>query len=508
MTRAHHLDDLVECWSSRVDAEAPTHGPVEILRDSRGIYGIGVPEHLDFEALALTCGVEHRQLCHHHRTPRALILRPDRFEVSKPGDAALQMIAGGFRYGPFEHCAEEALRKYIHYAALERAGLSWPPINPSSVPPPDLKWWSQDPAQQHRNRKIYHGLRCLSLTVMNRMICEVIDAAADQDAIRTARRFQFRYRESLYRAGAWSQRAQQFINVFPLAALCVYSNFNWTDCSYEPGHWTIVRDAETRARGVATQLIESGARLRDVAAALDIPTAFRHVKPRVAHLVNPRLIQHPELLHWLPETMPAQRIWLILTDYAHRRGDLDFAVWLARHLGEVTGSLNERGNQIADLLDWVHACRGSSSKLITRPFVTTMSLRTAKTLSGEWHEAVAHSQDADKGPLPEPWLPATTQGPFQIVPLTSAIDLFHEGAAMHHCVASYADRVRAGETYVYSIRREAKRKATVSIGRDPRGGFYVDQIRGPCNAAAPKPVVNVVRSWLASGASEIARARR
>jgi hypothetical protein len=476
--------DLVEFWSARADAEAPL--PVEILRDRRGIYGIGVPEHLDLESLALACGVDHHQI---HRTPRSLILRPDRFELCKSACAALQMITGGFRHGPFEHCAEEHLRKHLHHAALGRAGLPWPPS--------DLRWWSQDREQQRRNRQVFHGLRCLSLTIMNRMIGEAIEAAADQAAIKTARRFQFRYREPIYRAGARSRRAQQFTEVFPLAALYVYTDSSWmTDWSDADAYQTRKANEELEAKGrnIAAQLVERGARLRDVAAALDIPTIFRRVKPRVVHLVEPYLIRHPELLHWLPETTPAQRIWLTLISYAHRRGDPDFAGWVARHLGEIPGrTLNERGDRLADLLDWARACR-EGSNLITRPFVASMSLRTTQELSGQWHEAVALSQDADHGPFPDPWLPATIQGPFEIVPLTSAIDLHHEGAAMHHCVASYAGRVRAGETYVYSVRRDGNRLATVSLQRH-RGQFYPEQIRGPCNAQAPKSIIKAVTSW-------------
>jgi hypothetical protein len=177
-------------------------------------------------------------------------------------------------------------------------------------------------------------------------------------------------------------------------------------------------------------------------------------------------------------------------------GDPDFAGWVARHFAEMPGrTLNERRDRTADLLDWVNACRGQG-KLITRSFTLSMSLRTATELSSKWHEAVANHQDIDQGPLPKPWFPATTQGPFEILPLTTATDLFHEGAAMHHCVTSYAGRVRSGEVYVYSVRRDGKRLATVSLGRGYGELYYIEQIRGPCNATAPKAIINAIRSWL------------
>jgi hypothetical protein len=137
--------------------------PVELLRDGRGVYGIGVSELFDYEALAWSCGIEPES-CTFERPPRALILRPDYFMNAKPdvgdatlcarGYAVLQKIVGGFRRGPFMHSGEERLRQFIHHEALRRAGLPWPPPQDDGV-----RWWAGDEKQQARNRGIYHGLR-------------------------------------------------------------------------------------------------------------------------------------------------------------------------------------------------------------------------------------------------------------------------------------------------------------------------------------------------------------
>jgi hypothetical protein len=210
------------------------------------------------------------------------------------------------------------------------------------------------------------------------------------------------------------------------------------------------------------------------------------------------LIKRPDLLRWLPETTPEQRIWFYVVNYVHRR-DPEFAEWVAQHVSEVPGRTHViRGNTVADLLDWVRACRDRND-LAARPFVpSSMSLRTATTLSADWHEAIAAFQDSDQGPFPEPWLPAATEGKFEIVPLTSAIDLHHEGVAMHHCAGTYGPGVRAGAVYVYSVRRDGERVATASLCRPHYGGkiFQVEQIRGPCNTPAAKPIVSAVLSWL------------
>ena len=84
--------------------------PVELLRDRRGIYGIGVSDLFDDEA-----------------TPSALILRPDRFMDTKPhvnetmlfarDYAVLQKIVVSSCRGPFRHSREEQLREIIHHEA-------------------------------------------------------------------------------------------------------------------------------------------------------------------------------------------------------------------------------------------------------------------------------------------------------------------------------------------------------------------------------------------------------
>jgi hypothetical protein len=112
-----------------IDDGAPH--PVELLRDHRGIYGIGVSELFDVEAIAWSCGIETKSHAF-EPPPRSLFLRPDWFPDAKPAPyaycygsrAVLQKITGGFRRGPFMHATEEHLRQFVHHAALNRATAS------------------------------------------------------------------------------------------------------------------------------------------------------------------------------------------------------------------------------------------------------------------------------------------------------------------------------------------------------------------------------------------------
>ena len=138
-----------------------TDHPVRLLCDQRGIYGIGCESEAIF-----TAGSKEEV---------ALLLRPDRIETD-PRPAALQMIIGGPRPGPFRHTLEDYFRQAVHHTLLRRAGIPWPPLA-------QLAWWSHDPAQQKRNRQKYHGLRLASLAIVNRLIAEAL-TVGDQDALR------------------------------------------------------------------------------------------------------------------------------------------------------------------------------------------------------------------------------------------------------------------------------------------------------------------------------------
>src|ERR1700722_2401883 len=105
---------------------SPIKYPVEILRDGKGVYGIGVAKDAEID-----------------RRPNDLIFRCDRLgeRDSYFFAAALQMITGGFGHGMLARMSEEWLRQEIHHTLLRRAGLHWPPYREEPHP----QWWSADP---------------------------------------------------------------------------------------------------------------------------------------------------------------------------------------------------------------------------------------------------------------------------------------------------------------------------------------------------------------------------
>jgi hypothetical protein len=449
--------------------------PIDLLRDQRGVYGIGISDAVDRYALAMACGY------HPNRSwPPALILRPDALaEIGDqyPGVPVLQKITGGFRHGLFSNCLEEWFRRLIHRRMLHTAGLPWPPLHP-------VRYWSADEKQQARNRQIYHGLRRGSLTIINKLIGAAIEAAANPDAIKLARRFTFRDRYPIYCETARSTRALQLAETFPVLARAIYCR--WSD--------------RPDLKADAIRLVERGARLRDVAALAGIPMAWRRVRPGAAHLV-PLGAAHlapyelSGLLAYIPDSLPRMRFWLRAVRGAGRIGGGDFAEWVAKNAMRIPGkSADERFSFLSDLGDWVSASH-EAHRFAVRPFSPTMSLRTVTKLSSDWHEGVANNLDGPQHAFPEPWLPATRLNGYEIVPIAHGADLYREGATMRHCVGAYAGRVMSGDCYIYSVREDGKRVATAEIVRAGDRAALA-QIRGPCNAQAPKEIVATMRRWL------------
>jgi hypothetical protein len=134
-------------------------------------------------------------------------------------------------------------------------------------------------------------------------------------------------------------------------------------------------------------------------------------------------------------------------------------------------------------------------EFVTRRFISSMSLKTVSTLSHAWHEAVAAGMSGPEFTFPAPWFPAAQVGDVEILPITDSAELYREGARMHHCVGTYGREVMCGSVYVYSIRVAGERTATLALGRAGKEAVCI-QLRGPCNAPAPKQIANAVQRWL------------
>ena len=91
------------------------------------------------------------------------------------------------------------------------------------------------------------------------------------------------------------------------------------------------------------------------------------------------------------------------------------------------------------------------------------------------------------------WVPRLEpyqDGGYGVVELTSATELADEGAAMHHCVGTYAERCLRGGLRIFSIRKDDSRVATAEL-QERDGAWRLAQLKGYRNGAPTRELEEV-----------------
>ena len=172
------------------------------------------------------------------------------------------------------------------------------------------------------------------------------------------------------------------------------------------------------------------------------------------------------------------------------------------------------------IVDFIHANKFSGDDVLTAAGIESqnapwpnfsMEGRTLKSILrmvSAWHADLGITKDApwcswrrsgiqgyrflEKRPVDEGNLDWT------IVELLDSTALYAEGRAMHHCVYSYANRCRRGETTIWSlrmrVRSEEKRMVTIEV--DPHKRSII-QARAKCNRWPGARSGEIIRQWAA-----------
>jgi hypothetical protein len=285
--------------------------PVALLRDEKGIYGIGLSdEYLQADLPNDLIGYDGRL------KDIKLILRPDRITEACGNYAPILQKLPRRRH--FRETLESELRDEMVRVMHHRAGIS-------------------HGFADANQRRAFYGMPIKAARILNWVIGQVIPVA-DPEALRVARRFTIRRRWWIYSAGIRNPRALQLAESFPFLAYLIYIN--------ERGD-----DEQQEKRKATSAMVDHGARLREIAAIWELPAVLRRIKPGAVHLVFGLLRARPELLSHMPEPLPQMRRWLRAVKYAQGQGGDDYAAWIARNWSEI------RGQEIADLADWIKASR-------------------------------------------------------------------------------------------------------------------------------------------------------
>jgi hypothetical protein len=173
--------------------------------------------------------------------------------------------------------------------------------------------------------------------------------------------------------------------------------------------------------------------------------------------------------------------------------------------------------QIGPMIDYIQAVRHDRIRIETQggmmefdPPLPAFSMkgRTVQSmlrLMQDWHKSLGggsaafswirspfqpllyEEQSQDSSERPRRW---------QMMELTNSAQLRSEGAALHHCVASYSDRCYRGNSSIWSLRlwHGEKIHHVLTVEVDPRRRAVI-QARGRANRAASGRPLRLLQDW-------------
>lgn len=303
------------------------------------------------------------------------------------------------------------------------------------------------------------------------------------------------------------------------------------------GHSPRQRNERSYLAGRIAEFCRRGDQLKDVMKAYDLPLPLRRIRGQA---LSPTLwpvifrlsrVAPSSLAQIIPDKGPAQMHWLrALDNWLDRMGARSpsdpglFFEWAAAAFSDLPYSERQAA---PDLADFAFANRDK--------FNLKWSRENAANAQEVWHRTLARRGNAaemmakagvsfdtviDYSPLP----PSACIKDLTFNALQTGEDLFLEGAAMRHCVATYISNVISGKSRIYSVRASGKRVATLELRpskleKIPRevinargekmtayetrpAGFMLVQLKGPCNANPLKKIREAADLFVSSLSSQ------
>lgn len=263
------------------------------------------------------------------------------------------------------------------------------------------------------------------------------------------------------------------------------------------------RSLPPRRRKKAADLVLSGAALREVAAALDLPLWLRRLPPEAFsgfHAMPPRSdLFARRIANHLPTAAEDNAFWLAGIAFAARAADEPFALWLAQQPVFLEPGDPERLFGLLAAYAWASSSpRSRAHHLIMTPWRPVMSLETAACAAKSWLNRMRLVVQLRAGAISDPWLePGEARG-FTFHPLLDHGAILTEAHAMQNCVDQYADRLSRDRCRLFSVRRRGSRVATLEIGPHPReaGVLAISQLKTRHNLPASVEIWQAAHTWL------------
>lgn len=310
----------------------------------------------------------------------------------------------------------------------------------------------------------------------------------------TIQRYQKDVRRRLRKMARGSSRLGDLIMLFPAAAYAL-----------------AIGRGDVAARGAAVRLVKDGARLRDVAQALDLPMWTRRLPPEAFRTGFEALPDGEEAARRLanltpddPETVADWFEWVAAAHaVAGGGGDgSELALWAAKRHRDAKG-LEAPAALMAPIGVWIwFSLRPElqATRAAARGYTRSMGLVSAFRETSEWLDRAisVYAMRGAANPSKSAWFKTQSVGGFKFSPRRTPEELMQEGRVMNHCVGTYSDLVEKGVCLIYAIRRGGSPVATMEVRLRPDGSgkAYIVQLQGPSNAPVRNDVFRAAESWV------------
>lgn len=301
-------------------------------------------------------------------------------------------------------------------------------------------------------------------------------------------RFELPARRELRRLIRTSPRFADLAESFPAAAYTLAARHG---------------DRQTRLH--AARLVREGAKLKDVAQALNLPLWLRRLPPSAFIGKIGPLPDSESFARRIATRLPSGRtdpsFWLASLTFASTAADEDFALWLADQSICSDGAQPERLFPVLAAYAWYSkAPHTSAHGLIVVPWRQEIAFDTALCAAKSWLNRLRLVMQLEPGKLVDSWLRQGEAMGLQFVPLLNQEDILEEAQAMQNCADQYADRLAREKCRLFSVRRGTTRVATLEIGPHPRetGILAITQLKARHNMPASTEIWQAAHAWLAN----------
>lgn len=260
---------------------------------------------------------------------------------------------------------------------------------------------------------------------------------------------------------------------------------------------------ETKKRQRAKSLIESGAVLKSVARAMELPMWLRRLPPEAFEDLPDNLPSSESFGRRITCRMPRQADesphWFASVLFAEKACHEDFAIWLAeQNIFAEEGEVDKLFAVLAAYAWFSRERYAEAHSLIVVPWRPEVSFETALCAAKSWFNRLRLVLQMPNGAVTDSWLIGGTAHGYAFEPLLDHPSILAEAQAMQNCADQYGERIVRERCRLFSVKRNGIRVATMEIGPHPReaGVLTITQLKARFNMAASSDVWQAAHAWM------------